>query len=99
VVCVYPRVQLVWENAGTGGRHGSLWVVSPLGLLVASSGGKPPKTGLHSLLPDALIFDPKLLLGIQSPADSGSTPRSANLTATPTKPRATPAPVVVRYLY
>jgi hypothetical protein len=94
--------ELVWENAGTGGRHGSLWVFGPLGLLVAAAGAKPPTEGLFALMPDALVFDPKLLLRLQpSAAAAAVTGSSGSATSTPTKarPAPTPAPVVVRYAY
>lgn len=93
--------ELVWENAGTGGRHGSLWVFGPLGLLVAAAGAKPPTEGLHALMPDALVFDPKLLLRLQTSAAAHAVPgSSSSVTSTPTKARPTsaPAPVVVRWV-
>lgn len=40
---------LVWENAGTGGRRGGLWIVNTLGCMEATTGGS---------LPTACCFDP-----------------------------------------
>lgn len=44
---VVPPAQ-VWENAGSGGRRGALWVVNALGCLEATTGGA---------LPTACCFD------------------------------------------
>jgi len=35
--------KLVWDDAGTGGRRGSLWAVGPFGLLFATHGDAPPQ--------------------------------------------------------
>ena len=40
---------LVWENAGTGGRRGGLWIVNSLGCMEATTGG---------VAPSACCFDP-----------------------------------------
>lgn len=32
----------MWENAGTGGRRGSLWAIGSMGLLVATAGAQAP---------------------------------------------------------
>ena len=37
---VVPR--LVWNDAGTGGRPGSIWIINELGLLWVTSGHEPP---------------------------------------------------------
>eukprot|EP00854_Cymbomonas_tetramitiformis_P019349 gene19349-23135_t len=34
---------MMWENAGTGGRHGSLWMSGRLGLLLAVPGTNAPR--------------------------------------------------------
>lgn len=39
----------VWDDAGTGGRQGSMWVVNSLGLIHVCEGHRPPTEPFHDL--------------------------------------------------
>jgi len=41
---------LVWENTGTGGRRGSLWLVNALGCMEATTGGAQPTACCFDLI-------------------------------------------------
>ena len=39
----------LWDDAGTSGRQGSLWIVNSLGLIAASDGHDPPQGTFYDL--------------------------------------------------
>lgn len=39
----------IWDNAGSGGKLGSFWIMNSLGLLFASEGNDPPKSDVWEL--------------------------------------------------
>ena len=45
----------VWDDSGTGGREGSLWVNS-MGLLLATAGHRAPEEDTFELREDLSIF-------------------------------------------
>ena len=44
---IVPR--LVWNDAGTGGRAGSIWIVNELGLIWVKSGHDPPEGPFYTV--------------------------------------------------
>jgi hypothetical protein len=46
----------VWENSGTGGKRGALWVVNQLGCMEATTNGEEPKACCLDLIDKVQIF-------------------------------------------
>ena len=40
---------MVWNDAGTGGRAGSIWIVNELGLIWVKSGHDPPEGPFYTV--------------------------------------------------
>lgn len=51
-----PR--LVWNDSGTGGRPGSIWVVNEFGLMVATRGHGRPSGTFYKLKKDTFFVSP-----------------------------------------
>lgn len=46
---VTSPAKLIWDDIGTGGRHGSIWQVGSFGLMQVSHGQSPPTADLLEL--------------------------------------------------
>ena len=46
---VTSPAKLIWDDIGTGGRHGSIWQVGSFGLMQVSHGQSPPTDDLLEL--------------------------------------------------
>ena len=74
---------LVWENAGTGGRRGGLWLVNSLGCFEATTGGVAPTACCFDPIDKIVILEEDLHLPggpgqlQQPPSPSGAGPPSA----------------------
>jgi hypothetical protein len=44
-----PPPRLLWDDAGTGGKRGALWVVNHMGLLAVGKGSEPPRERYYDL--------------------------------------------------
>jgi Ca2+-binding EF-hand superfamily protein len=55
--------QMVWDDSGTGGRPGSLWVVNELGLMAATTGHFRPQGTFYTLKSEGFYIGPNDDLG------------------------------------
>jgi hypothetical protein len=39
----------VWDDSGTGGRRGSIWIVNPMQLMAVTQGHEPPTETFYEL--------------------------------------------------
>jgi hypothetical protein len=65
-----PR--LLWDDAGTGGKRGALWVVNSMGLLAVGKGAEPPKDPYYDLKEDRFFLNADDLMALRDETPAGS---------------------------
>ena len=64
-----PR--LLWDDVGTGGKRGSVWVVNSLGLMAIGRGAEAPKEPFYELASDRFFLTPEDLAVLRDEAGGG----------------------------
>ena len=63
-----PPPRLLWDDAGTGGKRGALWVVNNMGLVGVGKGADPPKDPYYDLKEDRFFLTAEDVLVLRDEA-------------------------------